>query len=113
MAIAAETSTSIVATGALSKIYILSERFEFRWEDKLYLSLEPEIARSFPDETLRKDARKAAHFHSICGPKFCSTPISHDIGVEAKGEGLDAMAERHRQSDDLNVTIYAIGHVVD
>ncbi|GBQ87861.1 thiamine biosynthesis protein ThiC [Gluconacetobacter johannae DSM 13595] len=54
-------------------------RFEFRWEDQFNLGLDPETARGFHDETLPKEAHKTAHFCSMCGPKFCSMKISHDI----------------------------------
>ncbi|NKL67638.1 phosphomethylpyrimidine synthase ThiC, partial [Rhizobium leguminosarum] len=69
-------------------------RFEFRWEDQFNLSLDPETARSFHDETLPKEAHKVAHFCSMCGPKFCSMRISHDIRAEAQREGLQAMAAK-------------------
>jgi phosphomethylpyrimidine synthase len=59
-------------------------RFEFRWEDQFNLSLDPDTARSFHDETLPKEAHKTAHFCSMCGPKFCSMKISHDIREEAE-----------------------------
>jgi phosphomethylpyrimidine synthase len=54
-------------------------RFEFRWEDQFNLSLDPERARSFHDETLPSDHAKTAHFCSMCGPKFCSMKITQDI----------------------------------
>ena len=54
-------------------------RFEFRWEDQFNLSLDPDTARAFHDETLPKDAAKTAHFCSMCGPKFCSMKISQDV----------------------------------
>src|SRR6058998_639309 len=54
-------------------------RFDFRWEDQFNLSLDPDTARKFHDETLPKDGHKVAHFCSMCGPKFCSMRISHDI----------------------------------
>ncbi|QCI96886.1 phosphomethylpyrimidine synthase ThiC [Agrobacterium larrymoorei] len=76
-------------------------RFEFRWEDQFNLSLDPETARSFHDETLPKEAHKVAHFCSMCGPKFCSMRISHDIRSEAQKEGLEAMAEKFKQGGDL------------
>ncbi len=58
-------------------------RFEFRWEDQFNLSLDPDTARSFHDETLPKDAHKVAHFCSMCGPKFCSMQITQDLRNEA------------------------------
>ncbi len=69
-------------------------RFEFRWEDQFNLSLDPDTARSFHDETLPKEAHKSAHFCSMCGPKFCSMKISHDIREEAdRIAGLDTQKE--------------------
>ncbi len=54
-------------------------RFEFRWEDQFNLSLDPDRARDFHDQTLPKDAHKTSHFCSMCGPKFCSMKISHEV----------------------------------
>jgi phosphomethylpyrimidine synthase len=54
-------------------------RFEFRWEDQFNLSLDPDTARSFHDETLPKEAHKLAHFCSMCGPKFCSMEITQQV----------------------------------
>lgn len=76
-------------------------RFEFRWEDQFNLSLDPDTARSFHDETLPKEAHKVAHFCSMCGPKFCSMRISHDIRAEAQKEGLEAMAARFKEGGAL------------
>jgi phosphomethylpyrimidine synthase len=59
-------------------------RFEFRWQDQFNLSLDPDTARSFHDETLPKEAHKVAHFCSMCGPKFCSMRISHDLRADAE-----------------------------
>jgi len=61
-------------------------RFEFRWEDQFNLSLDPETARKFHDETLPKEAHKTAHFCSMCGPKFCSMKISQDIRDAANAQ---------------------------
>jgi phosphomethylpyrimidine synthase len=61
-------------------------RFEFRWEDQFNLSLDPETAREYHDETLPKEAHKTAHFCSMCGPKFCSMKISQDIREAARGQ---------------------------
>ncbi|MBB2708781.1 phosphomethylpyrimidine synthase ThiC [Rhizobium sophoriradicis] len=80
-------------------------RFEFRWEDQFNLSLDPDTARSFHDETLPKEAHKVAHFCSMCGPKFCSMRISHDIRAEAQKEGLEAMAAKYRDGGDLYVPV--------
>ncbi|MGM5058451.1 phosphomethylpyrimidine synthase ThiC [Rhizobium sp. 862_C5_N1_2] len=80
-------------------------RFEFRWEDQFNLSLDPETARSFHDETLPKEAHKVAHFCSMCGSKFCSMRISHDIRAEAQREGLQAMAAKYRDGGDLYMPV--------
>jgi len=66
-------------------------RFEFRWEDQFNLSLDPDTARKFHDQTLPKDAHKVAHFCSMCGPKFCSMKITQDLRGEAERmAGLEA-----------------------
>ncbi|MDA8196250.1 MAG: phosphomethylpyrimidine synthase ThiC [Actinomycetota bacterium] len=62
-------------------------RFEFRWKDQFALSLDPDTARSFHDETLPAEAAKSAHFCSMCGPKFCSMRISSGIREYAKEHG--------------------------
>ncbi len=84
-------------------------RFEFRWEDQFNLSLDPDTARSFHDETLPKDAHKVAHFCSMCGPKFCSMRISHDIraefSTEAQKEGMEEMAKKYREGGDLYMPV--------
>jgi len=54
-------------------------RFEFRWEDQFNLSLDPDTARSYHDETLPKESMKLAHFCSMCGPKFCSMEITQQV----------------------------------
>ncbi|MEH7085096.1 phosphomethylpyrimidine synthase ThiC [Neobacillus drentensis] len=72
-----------IRDNALSKA-----RFEFRWEDQFNLSLDPERAREYHDETLPAEGAKTAHFCSMCGPKFCSMRISHDIRGMANGETL-------------------------
>jgi phosphomethylpyrimidine synthase len=60
-------------------------RFEFRWEDQFNLSLDPETAKDYHDQTLPKDAHKVAHFCSMCGPKFCSMKITQDVRSYADG----------------------------
>ncbi|ABS23953.1 phosphomethylpyrimidine synthase ThiC [Bacillus cytotoxicus] len=64
-------------------------RFEFRWRDQFNLSLDPERAMEFHDETLPAEGAKTAHFCSMCGPKFCSMKISHDIREYAKENNLE------------------------
>ncbi len=63
-------------------------RFEFRWEDQFNISLDPEKARSFHDETLPKESAKVAHFCSMCGPHFCSMKISQDVRDYAAEKGV-------------------------
>jgi phosphomethylpyrimidine synthase len=65
-------------------------RFEFRWEDQFNLSLDPDTARSYHDETLPAEPAKTAHFCSMCGPKFCSMRITADIRKYAEEHGLDS-----------------------
>ncbi|MFC1285462.1 phosphomethylpyrimidine synthase ThiC [Bacillus paralicheniformis] len=64
-------------------------RFEFRWRDQFNLSLDPERALEYHDETLPAEGAKTAHFCSMCGPKFCSMRISQDIRDYAKENDLD------------------------
>jgi len=74
-------------------------RFEFRWEDQFNLGLDPDTARQFHDETLPKEAHKVAHFCSMCGPKFCSMKISHDIRDETlRMAGMTAKSEEFKKS---------------
>jgi phosphomethylpyrimidine synthase len=63
-------------------------RFEFRWEDQFNLSLDPETAREFHDETLPQEGAKTAHFCSMCGPHFCSMKITEDVRKYAAEQGL-------------------------
>ena len=78
-------------------------RFDFRWEDQFNLSLDPDTARSFHDQTLPKDAHKTAHFCSMCGPKFCSMRISHEVRAEAREQGMRQMSEKFRESGEIYV----------
>lgn len=64
-------------------------RFEFRWRDQFHLSLDPERAMAYHDETLPADAAKSAHFCSMCGPKFCSMRITQDIREYAAQNGME------------------------
>ena len=77
-------------------------RFEFRWVDQFNIGLDPDTAREMHDETMPAEAHKVAHFCSMCGPKFCSMKISHDIRAEAeKQEGMEKMAEKFREGGAL------------
>ncbi|MDQ3272281.1 MAG: phosphomethylpyrimidine synthase ThiC [Pseudomonadota bacterium] len=75
--------TSRARDEALSKA-----RFEFRWHDQFNLSLDPDTAREFHDETLPKEVSKVAHFCSMCGPKFCSMKISQEVREFAAQQGI-------------------------
>jgi phosphomethylpyrimidine synthase len=88
-------------------------RFEFRWEDQFNLSLDPDTARAFHDETLPAEPAKTAHFCSMCGPKFCSMRISQDVRRYAAERGLttDAaartgMGEKSREFVELGASVY-------
>ena len=61
---------------------------QFRWEDQFNLSLDPETAREFHDETLPQEGAKTAHFCSMCGPHFCSMKITEDVRKYAAEQGL-------------------------
>jgi phosphomethylpyrimidine synthase len=71
---------------------ISKARFEFRWGDQFNLSLDPETAREFHDETLPQEGAKAAHFCSMCGPHFCSMKITQDVRDYAAQKELDEQA---------------------
>jgi phosphomethylpyrimidine synthase len=75
--------------GAQERDNALSKaRFEFRWRDQFNLSLDPERAMEYHDETLPAEGAKTAHFCSMCGPKFCSMRITQNIREYAKQQGL-------------------------
>ncbi len=80
-------------------------RFEFRWEDQFNLSLDPDTARAYHDETLPKDSAKVAHFCSMCGPKFCSMKITQDVRDYAREHGLETRevldAGLHEQAEQF------------
>ena len=98
-----------VRDDALSK-----SRFEFRWEDQFNLSLDPETAREFHDETLPQEGAKLAHFCSMCGPHFCSMKITEDVRKYAAEQGLDeqdavkkGLEEKSREFVESGAEIYA------
>ncbi|WIG97732.1 phosphomethylpyrimidine synthase ThiC [Myxococcus sp. SDU36] len=75
--------------GAQARDNALSKaRFEFRWEDQFNLSLDPERARAFHDETLPAEGAKVAHFCSMCGPQFCSMKITQEVRDFAEKQGM-------------------------
>ena len=79
-------------------------RFDFRWDDQFNLSLDPDTARQFHDETLPKDSHKVAHFCSMCGPKFCSMQITQDLRKEA--EAMAGMAEKSKEFIEKGGALY-------
>ena len=79
--------------GAQARDNALSQaRFEFRWEDQFHLSLDPETAQQFHDETLPAAGAKVAHFCSMCGPHFCSMKITQDVRDYAERKNMDGQA---------------------
>ena len=78
-------------------------RFEFRWNDQFNLSLDPDTAREFHDETLPADGAKVAHFCSMCGPKFCSMQITQEIRDYAE----KGMQEKSEEFIDSGKEIYS------
>jgi len=84
--------------GAQARDDALSKaRFEFRWRDQFNLSLDAETAEDFHDQTLPAEGAKVAHFCSMCGPKFCSMQISHEVRDFARA-GMDEMSEKFRRT---------------
>ena len=92
-----------IRDNALSKA-----RFEFRWKDQFNLSLDPEKAMSYHDQTLPKEGHKLAHFCSMCGPKFCSMKITQDVRdyanrkkittAEALATGMSEQSQNFKES---------------
>ncbi|MEG3619127.1 phosphomethylpyrimidine synthase ThiC [Magnetovibrio sp. PR-2] len=68
-------------------------RFEFRWKDQFHLGLDPDTAMQYHDETLPSEGAKQAHFCSMCGPKFCSMKISHEVKAVAQ-QGMNEMSKK-------------------
>ena len=81
-------------------------RFEFRWEDQFNLSLDPQRAREYHDETLPHENAKTAHFCSMCGPKFCSMKITEEIRATYGPSGEMAMAEKAREFLERGGEVY-------
>ena len=84
-------------------------RFDFRWQDQFNLSLDPDTACAFHDATLPKEGHKVAHFCSMCGPKFCSMRISHEVRAEARAAGMRDMSAKFRaQGGEIYVPAAAV-----
>ena len=102
-----------VRDDALSKA-----RFEFRWRDQFNLSLDPDTAEKYHDQTLPAEGAKSAHFCSMCGPKFCSMKISQEVrefarlqnqpsdGFVAAEEAEKSMAEMSKVYEDTGRELY-------
>ena len=105
---------------AIARDNALSEaRFGFRWEDQFNLSLDPDTARAYHDETMPKEAHKLAHFCSMCGPKFCSMEITQQVrdyaatlndpagaGALTESERQQGMAEMSEKFRELGGEVY-------
>lgn len=82
-------------------------RFEFRWEDQFNLSLDPERAKEYHDETLPAEGAKTAHFCSMCGPKFCSMRISHDLRNTVRDQEIEeGLRQKSKEFVDRGSAIY-------
>ncbi len=90
---------------------ISKARFEFRWEDQFNLSLDPETAREFHDETLPAEGAKTAHFCSMCGPHFCSMRITEDVRRYAAEKGLSDEAAVKRGLEEKAAEFAKAGDV--
>jgi phosphomethylpyrimidine synthase len=77
-------------------------RFDFRWRDQFHLSLDPETAERFHDQTLPAEGAKSAHFCSMCGPKFCSMKITQEV----RDFAASGMAEMSRNFREAGSEIY-------
>jgi phosphomethylpyrimidine synthase len=89
-------------------------RFEFRWQDQFNLSLDPQTAREFHDETLPQEGAKTAHFCSMCGPHFCSMKITEDVRRYAAEKGVgesealqQGLAEKSKEFVQTGAELYA------
>jgi phosphomethylpyrimidine synthase len=81
-------------------------RFEFRWNDQINLSLDPDTAKAFHDETLPAEGAKTAHFCSMCGPKFCSMEITQQLRSLDKDTAAQGMAEKAKEFRDSGGELY-------
>ena len=79
-------------------------RFEFRWEDQFNLSLDPERARKFHDQTLPAEGAKTAHFCSMCGPQFCSMKITQDVRDYAEKQGVGEKEANAKGMEEMSTT---------
>ncbi len=93
-------------------------RFDFRWRDQFNLSLDPDTAEQYHDQTLPAEGAKTAHFCSMCGPKFCSMKITQEVrdfaakqnaaietfvAAEDAEKGMEEMSAKYREAGDLYI----------
>jgi phosphomethylpyrimidine synthase len=90
--------------GSIGSGPIASERhpLEFRWHDQFNLSLDPDTAAQYHDQTLPAEGAKTAHFCSMCGPKFCSMKITQEVRDFAQ-KGMRDMSEAFRESGEIYI----------
>ena len=81
-------------------------RFDFRWEDQFRLSIDPETAASYHDETLPAPAAKRAHFCSMCGPKFCSMSLSRSLRENRDPALVEQLDAKSAEFIELGAKIY-------
>src|SRR3989338_4319272 len=94
-------------------ISLSKARFEFRWRDQFALSLDPQTAEAYHEQTLSSEGAKLAHFCSMCGPQFCSMKITQDVRNYARRNGLAAetavekgMQEKAHEFLDRGACVY-------
>lgn len=105
-------------TAQLRDNMLSQARFEFRWKDQFNLSIDPDTAKEFHDETLPAEGAKTAHFCSMCGPKFCSMKITQEVREYAKSHGLSDMdaiqrglEEKAEEFKEKGTEIYGEGSI--
>jgi phosphomethylpyrimidine synthase len=86
-------------------------RFEFRWRDQFNLSLDPDTAEQYHDQTLPAEGAKTAHFCSMCGPKFCSMKITQEVRDFAASQAAKAAAERPGDVSQADLASEASGEI--
>jgi phosphomethylpyrimidine synthase len=86
-------------------------RFEFRWRDQFKLSLDPETAEQYHDQTLPAEGAKTAHFCSMCGPKFCSMKITQEVRDFAASQAAKSAQDQSGAGSEANVGSEASGEI--
>ena len=83
-------------------------RFDFRWRDQFHLSLDPDTALKYHDETLPAEGAKVAHFCSMCGPKFCSMKLTQEVRDMAAAGLAEKSAEFRDSGGHVYVPVEAL-----